>query len=417
MKLFARYSRINVFATVIIFLIASIAFFFTLQYVFLNQIDEDLKIEEKEILTFITEHGQPPENISVSDQVINYEKVTSSTDRYFATKSMNVTGERAKEKFRQLVFGFRTAGQWYRVTVSKSLEETQNLARSVLIITFTTILVILLVAFIINRVVLKKIWRPFYKSLNAVEEFRVGSDQHLQLPSSRIDEFELMNKTLEKLTNTARVDYLSLKTFSENASHEIQTPLAVIRSKLDLMVQDENLTEKQSELLQAVYDSVQKLANLNHSLLLLAKIENNQFDETKPIDLREKVQKKMADFHEFWLAQELGVHSELNDSSVFANEELLDVLLNNLFSNATRHNYRGGKMNIILDRNFLMIENTGSATALDPQKLYMRFTKLSNGSGNNGLGLSVIRQICDTSGFTINYSFRNDAHAFTISWN
>lgn len=416
MKLFAKYSRINVLATVIIFLIASTAFYFTLRLVFINQIDEDLKIEEKEIDTYVKEHNRLPESISVQDQLISYEPVPAATGRFFTTQTITDSTDQGREKFRQLVFATRAAGQWYRVTVSKSLEETENLTRSILIIAFITILTILLVAVIINRVVLKRIWKPFYDSLETVKDFKIVGRQNLKLPASGIDEFQFMNQTLQKITNRAQVDYLSLKTFSENASHEIQTPLAVIRSRLDLMIQDENLTEKQSESLQAVYNSVQKLAKLNQSLLLLAKIENNQFHDKKQIDLKQKIEEKLADFHELWSARDLTVQTTLTPAILCMNEELLDVLLNNLLSNATRHNYKGGKIDIALNKNSLTIANSSQIPELNAMTLYQRFGKASNGSESNGLGLSIIKQICDTSGFTISYRFGSGMHTFIIGW-
>src|SRR6476620_8149694 len=160
MKLFAKYSRINVASTVIIFLIACAAFYFTLHYVLIRQIDEDLKIEEREIETFVSEHNKLPESISVKDQVIQYRAVPAGEKQYYSTQFMKEVGEHEKEKFRQLVFTIKAGQQWYQATVSKSLEETENLTRSILIIAFLTILAILFASVIINRVVLKKIWRP-----------------------------------------------------------------------------------------------------------------------------------------------------------------------------------------------------------------------------------------------------------------
>ena len=416
MKLFAKYSRINLVSTVIIFLIACAAFYFTLHYVFIHQIDEDLKIEQGEIETFVNEHRVLPENIYVKDQVIQYQPIGESKRKYFSTSFMAQSGDYEKVKFRQLVFTIKAGQQWYQVTVSKSLEESENLARSVLIIAFFTILAILLASFIINRVVLKKIWRPFYKSLNLVQQFKVGSNQKLKLPPSGIDEFRLMDETLENITAQARLDYVSLKTFSENASHEIQTPLAVIRSKLDLMIQDINLTEKQSHLLQAAYNSVQKLTKLNQSLLLLAKIDNKQFEEIKSISLKKKMEEKIADFHELWMARELSVKAHLKDVAILINEELLEVLLNNLMSNATKHNFNDGKIKITLSDKSLTIANTSHISALNQETLYQRFTKALNRNESNGLGLSIIKQICDTSGFVLNYEFNNEMHVFAIRW-
>ena len=172
MKLFTKYSRINVVATIVIFLIASTAFYFTLRLVFINQIDEDLKIEEKEIETFVNEHNQLPESISVNDQLISYQPASAAAKRHFATTIIKDAKYGENENFRQLLFSINASGQWYAVTVSKSLEETDMLTRSILVIAITTILVILLVSFIINRVVLKRIWKPFYASLNSFSNFK-----------------------------------------------------------------------------------------------------------------------------------------------------------------------------------------------------------------------------------------------------
>jgi signal transduction histidine kinase len=415
MKLFTKYSRINLVATITIFLVASTAFYFTLRLVFIHQIDEDLKIEQKEIETFVKEHNRLPESISVNDQLIHFEPWSANTQRQFTTKMMIEPGDHKKENFRHFVFGIQAANRWYRITVSKSLKETEKLTESILIIVFTTILVILLVSFIINRFVLKRIWRPFYRSLDRAKEFKVGGARPLQLGVSAINEFQLMNETLGRITSQAQLDYLSLKTFSENASHEIQTPLAVIRSKLDLMIQDEHLTEKQSGLLQAAYNAVQKLTKLNQSLLLLAKIENRQFHKTKSINLKNKIEEKISDFQELWMAQEFIIQTELKDVTISMNEELLEILLNNLLSNATKHNFRGGKINIVLNENYLAVANTSYIGPLDPDKLYQRFNKLSNQQESTGLGLSIIKQICRTSGLKINYQFTGDLHFFKVS--
>lgn len=416
MKLFTKYSRINVMATVVIFLIASTAFYFTLRFVFINQIDEDLTIEEKEIETYVKEHNNLPESISVNDQLIHFETSSENIKKRFTTKMIVTPDDHDKEKFRQLIFGIKAANRWYRITVSKSLEETENLTTSILIIAFTTILLILLVSFIINRVVLKKIWRPFYQSLDVVKEFKIGSPKTLQLASSDINEFQLMNDTLEKITGKAQLEYLSLKTFSENASHEIQTPLAVIRSKLDLIIQDEHLTEKQSESLQAAYNSVQKLTRLNQSLLLLAKIENNQFHETTVVNLKNKIEEKIADFHELWNARQLIIETHLKNVSILMNEELLEILLNNLLSNATKHNFDGGRISLELVENYLAVANMSQTAALNSNLLYQRFTRLSNVNESTGLGLSIIKQICETSGFKVDYEFSNRMHVFAIRW-
>jgi len=414
MKLFTLYSRINVLSTVIIFLIASTAFYFTLRYVLINQIDDDLRIEEGEIKQYVERFNRLPVNISVKDQVIAYSLVKDPFNkRFFQSTQMNEPNDPDKEHYRQLVFGIRAAETNYRVSVSKSLEDTDELIQSVALITVITILAILVASFVINRVVLKRIWKPFYHSLDTIRDFKVGSSSSLQFAPEKIDEFSHMNQALEKLTRQAQLDYLSLKTFSENASHEIQTPIAIARSKLDLLIQDDQLTEEQSQIVQSAYNAIQRLARLNQSLLLLAKIENNQFEEVQQFDLIKNLQAKLEDFSELWLAHNISTEADLQNQVIQINPELGEILLNNLISNATRHNYAGGKIKIALTDKMLKVENTSHQKELLREKLFQRFNN-SGGTSQNGLGLSIIKQICDVSGFKINYSYSNDMHAFEI---
>lgn len=414
MKLFTKYSRINVVATIVIFIVASVAFYFSLRYVLIQQINDDLKIEEKEITTYVREHNKLPESFSVNDQLIRYAPEPDSTPRHFGRANLIDSKDEDAEAFRQLVFSIKANNQWYKVTVSKSLEGTENLTRSILFVSFITILLILVVSFVINRVVLKQIWKPFYHSLDSVKKFKVSKEQPLHLPEEEIDEFQFMNQTLERITRQAQLDYLSLKTFSENASHEIQTPIAIIRSKLDLLIQDEHLTEQQSQTLQTTYSAIQKLSRLNQSLLLLAKIENNQFEEIQPINLKEKLEEKINEFHELWQSQNLQLHCSLQSAGVQMNAELCDILLNNLLSNATKHNYRNGEIKIELNLHQLKISNTSREEALEPEKMFKRFYKTSQGNQHTGLGLSIIKQICDASDFSLAYNFVEGFHAFTV---
>lgn len=413
-RLFAKYSRITILVTIGIFMVASLAFYFTLNYVQLNQVDDDLRIEEQEILLYVKQYNELPKTFSVDDQLIQFTAVNSAfSKRYF--NRTNLKDERGHEEdFRQLIFGVQAGGRFYKVTVSKSLEDTDHLIKAILWITSSTILLILLASFVINRLVLKRLWKPFFKTLAAVKEFQVTREQTIVFPATSTEEFGQMIDTLRQTTQQAQLEYLSLKTFSENASHEIQTPIAIIQSKLDMLIQDEELTEKQSDTLQSIYAAIQRLTRLNSSLLLLAKIENKQFETVETIDLKAKLEERLADFAELWKAQQIQVTYSLAENLVSMNSELADILINNLLSNATKHNYTNGSINVLLTGKFLRINNTGYGATLDQTKLFSRFYKPSQSKEDNGLGLSIIRQICDASGLTVQYDFADGQHTFTI---
>ncbi len=416
MKLFTKYNRINLLATIIIFLLSSITFYIAIRFILLSQVDGDLRIEQHEIEAYAKEHNMLPEPIPVKDQKISY--VLSNdflNKRKFKTVARFNKNDEDKDSYRVLQFGVIVNGKPYIATVGKSLEGTDDLTHSILLISSAAILLILAASLIINRFLLKRLWKPFYDTLNTIKNFRIDKPETINFLPNNIDEFTFMNQTLQRTTSRARNDYITLKEFTENASHEMQTPLAIIRSKLDLFIQNENLSEDQSKTMQSAYLAVEKLSRLNQSLLLLAKIENNQYAETSPVNFKSKLEEKTEAFHELWQSQNISVSTLLTDVIVSMNTELSDILLNNLLSNATRHNFPGGFINIELKSRQLKITNSSRENQLDKQHLFSRFYK-QNDRGRNGLGLSIIKQICDISGFKIDYLFDNSNHTFTLSF-
>jgi len=391
-----------------------------LRFVIISQIDQDLKIEQNEIETYIHDFHKLPSIIKVRDQETEYRQVNAPLAagyKKFNTTKRYDSSDRQYEVIRQINFNANVNGQWYLFVVTKSLDHTNELIQSIIIITLVLIILILAATLIINRIVLKKIWKPFYETLNAMRGFNLNDHETVHFTKSNVDEFFVMNKTLEDALNKAKKDYLVLKEFTENASHELQTPLAVIRSKLDILIQDEHFSETQSHTIQAAYDALQKLSKMNRSLLLLTKIENNQFSETIKNDLKKTIEEKLVQFHELWLGKNIKVETDLRKATISMNPELLDVLLNNLLSNATRHNINEGFLWIKLRENECVIRNAGSTNALEKNLLFSRFYKSGAANDQHGLGLSIVKQICEVSGIDISYEFEEkNVHAFVMKW-
>ena len=415
MKLFTRYFRINLLATLIIFLLASIAFYFLLWYVMIGQVDEDLKIEQREIETYVSKYHRPPEPITVKDQRISYE-TTDIRKKIRRFNTIQSPDEHERDYFRQISFTLPVGDQWLLFKVSKSLEATESMNRSIIIISLLTIILILLVSLLINRWLLRRLWKPFYHTLAGIKKYRLGEKKIPAFAGSPIDEFNLLNNTLDQFIKGAEKEYSLLKEFTENASHELQTPLAIVRSKLDVMIQDPELSETQSNAVQTAYEAIQKMSKLNQSLLLLSKIENRQFSEIHSFDFKKLVEEKMADWQELWQGKNLQVSSELEPAPIIMNDELADILLNNLFSNAMRHTAKGASIHILLRNNNFTISNTASNGPLDPEKLFKRFSKGGQSTDQHGLGLSIVQQISEVSGKKVSYHFENGQHVFSISF-
>jgi signal transduction histidine kinase len=244
--------------------------------------------------------------------------------------------------------------------------------------------------------------------------FNITDAKEIPKLYTSIDEFNELNNAVVSMTAKAKHDYKDLKTFTENASHELLTPIAVINSKLDTLIQTENFSERQSKLLNDLYSAVSRLNRLNQSLLLLVKIENRLLHDQQQINLRTLVEEMIVQFEEIFLDKKLKLTYTLEDKEIYANRYLMEILLSNLISNAIRHNYNGGEIVINLSAESLTIQNTGEDAPL-PDQIFTRFHK-SSGSEGSGLGLTISRQICENFGFSLNYHFKASYHIFKVSF-
>jgi len=417
MKLFTRYSVINLLVMVVIFLVSSIVIYLLVQVILIHEMDADLSGIEGKVKAYVERYNALPGGHPLDEEKISFEDAgPQKPSRNSVSVQLYSDREMKMHNFRQLVFPLWFGRSWQKVVVAKPIEGMHHLSRALITISLITILFTILISIALNSLLLRRLWKPFYNSMAIMRNFQLGRTNSLYFPATKIAEFAFMNESLRLATQKAEQDYLVLKEFTENASHEMQTPLSIIRSKLDMLIQEKGLSEKQGELVSAAYGSVKRLSRLNHSLLLLAKIENQQFDNMQDIDLKSKVEEKIQQFQELWHSRQIKADYVLQDSCVHISAHLLDILLNNLFSNASNHNVVSGDIYIQLEKNSLAISNTGNSGPLDEKKLFTRFYKKSINSNSNGLGLSIIKQISKVSHITTTYEFKNSRHLFSLTW-
>jgi signal transduction histidine kinase len=270
---------------------------------------------------------------------------------------------------------------------------------------------------LINRSLSKRIWKPFYVTLRKLKNHKIESEEGLEFEKTPIDEFANLNQTISALTNRNRQVYLSQKEFTENAAHEMQTPLAVFQSKMELLMQTSPMSKEQADLISGLSDAGKRMNRLNKSLLLLAKMDNLQFQDKEPVDITEMVTRTIEHYHNAIMQKDIHLDRTLEGAVIFpTNRSLLEIMLANLLSNAIKHNNPSGKIFVLLDKKNLVFQNTGSPTALDQGKLFRRFQRQTTEINSIGLGLEIVKKICDLSGFQIEYAFKDNLHTFSIAF-
>jgi signal transduction histidine kinase len=417
MKLFTRYNRINITATIFTFVLGSIAFYFVLYYVLLRQLDETLRAEQQEIEGYVRTRHQLPDIQNTKHQWITVEKTAVViTEAKIKSAPVYKPEKRETEYIRQLFFPITVSGQNYRVTVNKSEAETEDLLQLIILITVGMIALILLFNYVINRKLINRLWQPFYVTVTSIKEYHVSNRHPLELPREKIDELDLLNDSLNKMTGDIYRDFTALKSFTENASHEMQTPLAVIRSKVEILLQRPEWKEHDLQQLLSIEEATQKLSKLHQSLLLLTKLEHHRFVLNETIDLRDIVERKIAEMQELLLSKRLTIEVDCRQLQLSFHQHLAEILVNNLFNNAIRYTPPGGNIFIELKAGIMVIKNTAVNGVLDSNKIFQRFYKADPSPEGTGLGLAIVKEICTIGGFTISYRFTDNQHVFIIQF-
>jgi signal transduction histidine kinase len=421
MKLLNRTSKYYAIATLLVFLIGSIVFYFALKTFVNDDIVGKLDDEKLTLETQVASYDSIPQVLfSVGDDIIITKTEPANYTSNTITKDTILFDEKEGNEeapARSIQFYAKSKFNTYRITIVKSLIENDDLIGAIGISLFTLIIFLLIIIYFINRKISKIIWAPFYDSLNKIKKFDVSYARQISLGSSDISEFSELNKAITLMTDKIQTDYKNLKEFTENASHEIQTPLAIINTKLELLIQTDNLEEEQMHNVQSVYDAAKRLSKLNQSLILLTKIENNQFVEKEQINFSETVKKHIANYNELVTAKKINITSNISyDIQLKINSSLADILISNLITNAIKHNIENGEIKVELLPGNLKISNTGAILHNNPIELFERFKKDKSASESLGLGLSIVKKICETEHIQINYSSNANYHIVELKF-
>lgn len=295
--------------------------------------------------------------------------------------------------------------EFYQLKVISSMVEEDDLIEDLFYSLLWLYLTLIVTILVINVLVLRSMWKPFFAFLNRLRGFKLGKNELVEPLQSKVMEFQVLNTVIQDvLENTIR-SYHNQKQLIENASHELQTPLAIALNKLQLLAENPELSEEVVKEVFQTIETLERLTRLNKSLLLLSKIENKQFLNEEKINLNELIKTVLSDFEDQIEHKELSVFlTEETTLIVNMNAELARILLTNLVKNAIRHNFKQGVIEITISASSFEIANSGSDKALNANAVFTRFYKESNDKASTGLGLAIVKSITDVSGYKISYA-------------
>ena len=301
----------------------------------------------------------------------------------------------------------------YRFNIETNIEETQE---TIFFISITTVFLFVMIVgglLFLNRRLSKSVWKPFRNTLDKLKTFNLNKQTKIEFSKTDVSEFDELNQSLSKLIEHNVSVYKTQKEFTENASHELQTPLAILKNKLDILLQNQDLTEKQYQIAEEMNRALSRSSRINKNLLLLAKIDNKQFD-SETFHLDEVLNQSLEILQEHFEQKNISVKTEISDNvKVNGNIGLTEVLINNLILNAIRHTSINGSILIRLSQSEFEVSNSGT-DKLNGDLLFKRFSRFSKDNNGSGLGLAIVQEICKSQNWTIDYRFENYNHIFSV---
>lgn len=316
--------------------------------------------------------------------------------------------------YRKICFYHNLQNKIYKVEILQSQAQTDLLIWRIVILNVALAMVFFLIIFFLNQISVKRGLKVFYSTVSKLENFNISKPELMYFENAEIDELKKLTEVLKKMSIKISSDFNEQKEYTENVSHEIQTPLAIISSKADELLQSENLKKEEMEQLEIIMNTTTRLAKINQALILLTKIDNRFYTDISVISIDKIIHEKLDFFSDLILEKKIILKTNICNTLDFKmNRYLADTLFLNIIKNAIMHNNINGSINILLEGNILQIINTGPKLS-NKENIFKRFVRSSN-KDSLGIGLSIVKRVCDFYFIDINYSF-DTVHRFNLNF-
>lgn len=412
--------RLSILKAVCIALWA-VCFYFAIIKEINNKTDEALTNYAENLITDYLAGIELPPSSEISGNLYQIRKVSADYAkrhrhiRYKDTE-MYLSSNYGHEPARAVTYIFKTDnGQYLELSVFTTTIDKNELKQAILYWLIALYVVLLAGITGVNLWTVRHSMKPLKRLFDWLDSYKLGQNNKPLDNPTGITEFKKLNETVQKNIERSEQQYKQQKMFIANASHEMQTPLAVCSNRLEMLLDDETLTEGQMAEIIKTLRTLKNLSSTNRSLLLLCKIDNGQFNNNVTINFKDIAERFLPDLMSIYGHKHITVNADMPCAPLAEMDaSLADTLISNLLKNAFVHNTPGGRISIKADENTFSIANTGVAEPLDKNKIFESSYHSADKKSSTGLGLALVKAVCKLYGFDITYSFDNGMHVFNM---
>ena len=400
----------------------AVVFYFTMVDEINDEVDDALedyseliviRMLSGELLPRMNEGSNNSYTIAPVDE--NYAATHPGIDYYDA--EVYIPEKEETEPARFLVTIFQDGnGQFYELKVATPTFEKDELLETILWWVVWLYLLLLITVVGTTMWIFHNSMRPLYALLHWLDGYVPG---HKTVPvpnNTSITEFRRLNTAAQKAVDRSEELLEQQKQFIGNASHELQTPLAVLGGRMEYMLDHAGLDEQTMGEVIQMQRTLGHIVRLNKTLLLLAKIDNGQFPENTDVDISAMIREQKELYDDIYEERDIRCDMHLTGSFlVRMNESLASVLVSNLIRNAYVHSEAGARIDIRIEGRTLTVSNDG-VTPLDGKHIFERFYQGSKREGSTGLGLALVKAVADSYGLCVGYRFGEEQHIFSVEW-
>lgn len=415
MKLLTKTNRLHLTFLLFLFPFMIVINYGFIQHFVHSEVNEILEHESERIKYYLaSEQELPPSSyiVDISPAGDPHPALSQFRDTlvYDAFTQQNVP-------YRQYDFIASIDQEAYRISLRHIMLEAKELILWLLISTAFVLPLMALGLLLVNKRISKWTWDPFFQNLSVLRSYDITKKNKVVLEAAGISEFKSFNQVIETLIKRVKKDFQNLKEFNENISHEMQTPLTIIRNKMVLLLESQHLSEKELRWVQSAYQEANKLSRVGKSLTLISRIENQEFSRLESVNIRSTIDNIIQNMGELVQFKKLDLTVKLEEVKIMCDPILANILFTNLIKNAIQHNLEGGFIRMQLNEEKFEIENTGDILKLETEHLFQRFQKGNRTTDNLGLGLAINQRICELYGFQVKYEHEDGRHHFFLFFN